>query len=184
VEIEVNGMMTYDRELGKMDARYVAAANASLYLPPPIERVILPTAEREKAAWRYTTGEPGEGWIKPDFDDHSWKTGPGGFGTADTPGAIVGTEWTGTDIWLRRAFEFEGTQPSLLYLRLYHDEDCEVYLNGKPVAEKKGYVTSYRLVPLYGVKLNEGKNTLAIHCRQTQGGQGIDAGLVELIERE
>ena len=40
------------------------------------------------------TGNFGE-----DFDE--------GFGTAGTPGAIVGTEWTGGDIWLRREFELE-----------------------------------------------------------------------------
>src|SRR5262249_21679649 len=35
VEIEVNGLMTYDRAIVKMDARQVAAANQTLYTPPP-----------------------------------------------------------------------------------------------------------------------------------------------------
>jgi len=34
VEVEVNGLMTYDREIIKMDAEAVAAANKSLYSPP------------------------------------------------------------------------------------------------------------------------------------------------------
>ena len=35
VEIEVNGLMTYDRELVKMDAAAIAAAAQRLYTPPP-----------------------------------------------------------------------------------------------------------------------------------------------------
>ena len=31
--------------------------------------------------WRYTTDRPAEGWMKPSFNDRSWKEGPGGFGT-------------------------------------------------------------------------------------------------------
>ncbi len=34
VEVEVNGLMTYDRELIKMDPDRVAAANNALYTPP------------------------------------------------------------------------------------------------------------------------------------------------------
>jgi len=36
VEIEVNGMMTYDRDMIKFDAEKAAAAAKRLYLPPPI----------------------------------------------------------------------------------------------------------------------------------------------------
>ena len=35
VEIEVNGLMTYDRALVKMDLNRIAAANRKLYTPPP-----------------------------------------------------------------------------------------------------------------------------------------------------
>ena len=34
VEVEVNGLMTYDRAMIKMDAAAVAAANKTLYTPP------------------------------------------------------------------------------------------------------------------------------------------------------
>src|SRR5437867_6651571 len=35
VEVEVNGLMTYDRAMVKMDAAAITAANRKLYLPPP-----------------------------------------------------------------------------------------------------------------------------------------------------
>ena len=34
VEIEINGLMTYDREIVKPDAKRVTAANQKLYAPP------------------------------------------------------------------------------------------------------------------------------------------------------
>ncbi|MBI1899636.1 MAG: hypothetical protein HYS13_00800 [Planctomycetia bacterium] len=50
-----------------------------------------------------------------------------------------------------------------------------------------GYTTDYVAVPLRAIggkslPLRKGKNVIAIHCRQTGGGQYIDAGLVEIVE--
>jgi beta-galactosidase len=73
--------------------------------------------------------------------------------------------------------------PSNPCLKLYHDEDCEVFVNGKPVASVKGYTTSYVLVPIADKTVfRPGPNVLAAHCHQTTGGQGIDIGLVDVID--
>ncbi|KAA3611488.1 MAG: hypothetical protein DWQ01_05195 [Planctomycetota bacterium] len=67
-------------------------------------------------------------------------------------------------------------------MRIHHDEDVEVYLNGLPVFQASGYTTDYQFYPLTAESrkaLRAGDNLVAIHCRQTGGGQFIDWGLVE-----
>jgi hypothetical protein len=186
VEIEVNGLMTYDRAIIKVDADKAAAANRRLYLPPPIVKTIVPSSQSEGQEWRYTTSKPADGWEMADFDDSAWKKGIGGFGTIGTPGAIVRTEWKSSDIWLRREFELEDMKLNRPYLMIHHDEDAEVYINGKLVSRLDGYTTSYVRVALDEqgqAALKEGSNCLAVHCHQTGGGQYVDVGIVDVIEQ-
>lgn len=142
---------------------------------------IAPTAETEIVMWRWTSRKPAVGWEKSAFDDSNWRKSRGGFGSPDTPGSRVGTAWTSDDIWLRR--EIELTPEDLagpLQLRIHHDNDVEVYVNGVPAFQKDGHRTDYGQVDLSAdarAALRPGANVLAIHCRQTGGGQFVDAGL-------
>ncbi len=197
VEGEVNGLMTYDREVLKLDAKHSAALHACLYdagrklpkvteLPPPPKITeIVPTSERKGQEWRYTTEKPDASWTKADFDDAAWKAGKGMFGTKSTPGTRIETTWKTSDIYLRRSFELEKI-PVQPVLRVYHDEDAEIYINGKLVKKLSGYVTECINVPMGKAAdvLRKGRNTIAVHCRQTIGGQGIDVGIVEIEETE
>lgn len=185
VESEVNGLMTYDRQRVKMDLDRIAAAARELYGPQPTVTTLLPTSEARRQRWRFTTADPGAGWHEPGFDASGWSRGRGGFGTEGTPGADIGTEWETDRIWLRRTFTVDELPSSgRLGLRVHHDEDAEVYLNGQRIAELSGYASSYEFVFLDDEArraLTAGRNTLAVNCRQTRGGQYIDVGLV-LIE--
>ncbi len=186
VEIEVNGLMTYDRAMLKMDAERITEAARKLYLPPPIITTVVPTSQTKPITWRYTTDKPADDWFKPDFDDSSWKQGPAGFGTKDTPGTSVRTEWNTSDIWIRRTFQLDSLDLANLQLSMHHDEDAQVYINGQLAAKATGYTTSYAAIPIKAdaVKaLAKGANTIAIHCRQTGGGQYIDAGIVSVKEQ-
>ena len=186
VEVEVNGYMTYDRAMVKADVKQMVEAARKLYLPPPIIKTIVPTSQEQGIEWSYTTDRPRGGWEKPGFDDSSWKKGVGGFGTKGTPGSVVRTEWKTSDIWLRRTFELKDKQFGQPHLQIHHDEDAEVYINGVPAANLKGFTSDYTTAPISEKAcqaLKVGRNCLAVRCRQTSGGQYIDVGLADIIEQ-
>lgn len=138
-----------------------------------------------ESQWKYTTEKPSADWYKPDFDDSKWKEGKAGFGTS-APGAKVGTRWDTGEIWMRRTFEMPiDVKKENLFLHVYHDEDVKIYLNGEEASQASGYVTKY--IPL---KINDsavctcqpGKNTIAVSCKQTGGGQNIDVAVMAADE--
>jgi len=183
VEVEVNGLMTYDRKVMKIDSATLAEAHRKLYEPPPAVTPVLASSRHTGQRWRYTTERPSGEWHAVAFDDRRWSDGEGGFGTKGTPGAVVRTEWKTPEIWLRRTFDQLGEPRGELFWSIHHDEDVVVYLNGTRVLELSGYTTGYRLVPFSAEArsaLKLGQNVLAVQCRQTGGGQYIDLGLVSV----
>ncbi|HVU51992.1 MAG TPA: arabinofuranosidase catalytic domain-containing protein [Polyangia bacterium] len=162
----------------------VQANIVSVGYQPATYTEIVPTSERTKQTWRYTTAAPDAAWSTSAFDDGTWTTGAGGFGTAGTPGAVIGTVWSSADIWLRRTFDPGPLTPQQLaglVVRLHHDEDAEVYVNGVRALAVTGYTVSYEYAfaskAAQSAIVANGANTLAVHCHQTTGGQYIDAGL-------
>jgi len=181
VEYEGNGLLTYDREVIKMPVDIVAAANRGSFPPEPVVTVISPTAEKENVMWRYTTEKPADDWLKPEFSASEWKEGKAGFGTAGTPGAIVGTVWNSPDIWLRREFTTESSDFRDVGLLMHHDEDAEIYINGVLASRVRRFISAYEEseISADAVRaLKKGRNVLAVHCHQTTGGQYIDVGIL------
>ncbi len=175
VEGEVNGLLTYDRAVSKMPLDRLRKINLSVYGPPVVMKAVLPTADDGVGEWRYTLTNPGQGWESLSYSDANWLQGKAGFGTEQTPGARVGTVWSGDRIWLRRVFDVaDGTGD--IWLKIHHDEDAVVYLNGREIAKLQGYTTDYSYVDVPDGLLEKGKNLIAVSCRQTSGGQYIDAG--------
>ena len=142
----------------------------------------MPTAQTARVTWRFTFDPPPDDWFQPGFDDSAWREGPGGFGTAGTPGAIIGTEWNTPNIWLRREFTWPDHPVNNPRLLLIYDEDPEIYLNGQLAAKLSGWATTYEeadLNPAALATLKPGRNLLAVRASQTYGGQSIDVGLAE-----
>ncbi len=183
VEVEVNGLMTYDRAITKLVPVEAAAQAAALYAPPPRIDVVIPTSQVVGQPWRYTTTAPPDGWTAAAFDDTGWRAGEGGFGSEGTPGASVRTPWTTSDLWLRRAVTLDPSRLGVLAWRIHHDEDAEVWLNGVLVARAPGYTTGYQRLAFDAAAraaLRPGRNVIAVHVHQTRGGQYLDLGLDEV----
>ncbi len=151
----------------------------------PVLAVVVPAADKIPAVWRYTTKRPPEGWNRPDFSDSNWREGQSGFGTPGTPGAFVGTTWNTPEIWLRREIEIPADKLKNIGFWVHHDEDVRIYVNGVLAVENSGFMTSYDALPLTPAgraALKPGKNLIAVHCRQTGGGQYVDLGFVDVSQ--
>lgn len=165
-------------------ADHTKAGNWAPLPKPPVVTEVVPTSQQEGHVWKYTFDQPAGDWTSPGYDASGWKEGPAGFGTDGTPGAVVRTRWDTGDIWLRREITLptKSFKASKLRLCVYHDEDAQVYVNGLLAGSEAGFNNSYTtldIAPPALAWLKPGATvTLAVHCHQTTGGQGIDVGLV------
>ena len=186
VEIETNGLLTYDR-IFKTDPKEIARANRFEYPQPtylPLAAVSVPTPQTSKT----TTATPPDNWAVPGFDDSNWTSAPGAFGGAMEGGPKITTSWESNDIWLRRTFEvgnLSAAEIDQLVLRQYHDDGIEIYINGVLAYRNGDAVHDYINVPISAeakaaIKPNA-INVLAVHCHENFGDQHVDVGLYRRV---
>jgi hypothetical protein len=183
VENECNGLLTYDRVL-KPDLILIAGSNQKAVSGRIYLSTVLASSQSQGRTWAFTTNAPASNWYATNFDDSAWARGLAGFGTAGTPGAVVRTTWNTPNIWLRQKFALGSLTPIdrlKLIFYVYHDEDCEIYINGVLAGSASGYATTYVILPMNAAGQNalvaNSTNLIAVHCHQTGGGQDIDAGI-------
>ncbi|RYG31511.1 glycoside hydrolase family 2, partial [bacterium] len=187
VETELNGIMTYDRAAFKTDPKRLRKLNRDAINKEIRFEEVLPSSRDKGQAWKSTTTAPPSSWSRSYFDDASWSDAVGPFASEGTPEITIGTSWTSSDIWLRKRFTLGALNArdlKSLVFSLYHDEDCEIYINGVLAASIKGYST-YTVAPINEAGrralIPNAVNTIAVHCHQTGGGQGIDVGIFKQI---
>lgn len=184
VEQECNGILTYDRKVMKVSPAQQQMMRDKIlrtinYRYKDVTTIVPAGDENSSIQWKYTTTEPAADWFTTDFAASGWKTGSAGFGGGGR------TPWSSSDIWIRRTFKinsFDMSRLPDLRLWLFHDEDAEIYINGLLAAKMTGYNTKYEAWPLLpeaqqSLKFDGTDNVIAIHCKQTTGGQFIDCGL-------
>jgi len=183
VEVEVNGIMTYDRAVVKLPPAARDAAE-KLYGPGPTVRAVVSTSRGEGQGWRYTTSEPAGDWTSPAFNDGGWQEGVGGFGRTRDSGTRVRTPWTTSDLWLRRIFVLGKRTLVEPHLVVRHDEDADIWIDGTHVTTLTGYDQAYSTFPIDQAArklLTPGQHTLSVHVKNSRGGQYIDVGIVEVL---
>ncbi|MDR6943439.1 glutaminase family protein [Mucilaginibacter pocheonensis] len=149
----------------------------------PVEhKTVLAAANETPYTCKFTESEPAKDWADPKFDDNNWKTGTAPF--SDDKSAAK-TLWTSRDIWVRRTFTINDLNLNKLSLRLHHDDEAEVYLNGEKINEQGGANGDLQYFTLSDAaisKLKKGENVLALHCTNTGGGAWLDAGLADELK--
>jgi hypothetical protein len=118
-----------------------------------------------------------ENWMNANYNDESWSKSVAPFGDDQT----AKTKWNTDEIYYRRKFSVQNLSSGKKYLKLNHDDNVIVYLNGKTIYQKQGWVHEYIYIPIEDGILKSGENILAIHCKNTAGGRHLDAGIVEEI---
>ena len=101
----------------------------------------------------------------------------------NTPGTRVRTLWNSRNIWMRREVSLSAGDLQDIQAWLHHDEDAEIYFNGVLALKMTGWTTSYdmfELPPAARAALKPGKNLIAVHCRQNDGGQYVDLGFASV----
>jgi len=148
----------------------------------PVYKTILPASDEQPYQCKYTETEPSGSWQDIKYDDSHWSTGAAPF-TDDKQQAK--TLWTGKNIWVRRTFTLNNLNIDKLVLKLHHDDNVEVYLNGEKIYSFIGWTNDFKLIPLkdkFKNRLKNGENVLAIHCANTAGGAWLDAGLLNEVK--
>jgi len=142
----------------------------------PLQPVI-PMAKEEHWQGKYTFKRPPSGWEKHNFNDKTWKTGTAAFGSQGMDDAE--TVWKTDEIWVRREFTFpEKNSKDELFLVYSHDDDFELYLNGKELVNTGRQAKSNVVLKIDNSLLNiEGKNVIAAHCLDRGGLAYVDFGI-------
>lgn len=185
VEGEVNGLITYDRKVVKLSPEKLAPVHARMMKGEfnQTAKAIVPDSREEGQEWKYTTEKPADDWFEVDFDDSSWKTGKGGFGSKGTPNANIGTEWETSDIWIRRTVNVDPSKAKFPVFTVHFDDSMELYVNGKKVWENGSRTLDYEDVPFNQAAkeaFKPGENVIAIHAHELGGDQYVDWGIGDL----
>ncbi|PST82089.1 glutaminase [Pedobacter yulinensis] len=134
---------------------------------------VLPSSEEGEAVFSYTESQPAANWQSSPAS--GWKSARAPFGDD----RASKTAWRSANLWLKRDFQLTAAQTRKLFVKLDHDDNVEVYLNGREIFRKEGWTNNkYIYIPVPEGTARPGNNTLAIHVANTAGGRKLDAGLV------
>lgn len=182
VEGEVNGLITYDRKLVKVEPKKLKAMIAPLYEDYWDSWSLVSDSEVYPSHWMIAEAQPEEGWKEVAYDDFEWSTQVAPFSSYENPFLESSSEWSTDKLFLRRGFELL-TVPENLYLRHYMPRAAaKVYLNGKLIGEYKdqgGRKRHYTDIDIssYAHLLQKGDNVLSVEVEKLNKEASFDVGI-------
>lgn len=191
VEGEVNGLITYDREVVKMAPEKLKSLIEPLYNEYWDARFLVACSEQSPNDWNLSAQKPEGNWQYPEYDDFEWTKTTAPFSTFHNVFLDETTEWNGNDMYLRKSFTAE-TLPQVLYLKHYIPKaSAKIYLNGHLIADIKDQGGRKRLytdvdISQYANLLNKGTNVLSAEVHKLDNEASFDIGLYtsEIIKNQ
>ncbi len=138
---------------------------------------LLASADEKTYQCKYSEEQPADGWMNKTFNDAAWKSTEAPFSNRKKEAKTL---WKSKNLWMRRSFVVNEISSDRLFLKLRHDDNVEVYLNGALIYTCDCWNNKAEFFPMTDEvksKLVKGENILAIHCANTVGGAYLDAGL-------
>jgi hypothetical protein len=164
VEGEVNGMMTYDRELCKIDPQVLRTLHAGLYAPLPAVRTISDDNHLQTNTMWVRNETP----VYAETDKWEIKQG------------VVNMK-KGDEMWFKKEFVIDKKADGY-YLSLSSNGEVEVFINGQLAVAR--YIDSWRHYESINLSqyldyFRRGKNDIIVHITCTRGGKPADFGVYE-----
>jgi hypothetical protein len=183
VEGEVNGLMTYDREIVKYDQEQMQKLAAQLYKPYAKAEILMPSSEEEPQSWQMSTKtSPAPSWTLSIFDDGDWTSANGPFQTGTEAALPTGTPWAGEPMWLRKSFDLSSI-PSDFRASMFFSGESEVmiFLNGQKLLSLDRGIGGRHYTHFdwneYRSLLEVGTNQIAVYLTSSSKKQAFDLGL-------
>ncbi|MEM9830911.1 MAG: sugar-binding domain-containing protein [Bacteroidota bacterium] len=182
VEGEVNGLMTYDREITKIEPEALKEMILPLYQPWWNKRMIVNDSEQNPHEWRVSFEQPDGEWKNSDYDDFSWDCHSGPFSADKNPFLPQTTLWDGDKLFARQSFHLDQV-PDQLFIKYYISKaEMKVFVNGQLVTElesrggRKRHYT-HNLLSDSQQYLKQGKNMIAVEVTRETTSGAFDMGL-------
>ncbi|MCU7551852.1 family 43 glycosylhydrolase [Chitinophagaceae bacterium LB-8] len=144
---------------------------------------VLKYTGKEPGVFDFTFDDPGNNGFLPVHNSTTWKKGKGGFASSVIRNSYtrkVGTIWNTPQIWLKRTFMIDKKRVGNLMLRIQHDGDTRVFLNGQLIYDQKGQqYTTWNFDHKAASLLKHGENLLVVHSKQGVRSNYLDVSLFD-----
>jgi eukaryotic-like serine/threonine-protein kinase len=130
--------------------------------------------------WRFTAVPPASNWFASDFPDTGWTMVSAVSGFSVSSPRSARTVSFRTNLWMRQEFDLPNVPAGKVVLRLNRNHDAQMFVNGVSAGSMTDWSDADVVVPCSTTAqaaLKKGRNLLAVHCEDADGGTGVDVGM-------